>query len=206
MMRTTANDPGHPIRCRCGQLRARLARPDLAMRAICYCRDCQAYAHFLGPPVGLLDALGGTEVAIVRPRRVAFVAGVEQLACMSLSPRGIFRWYARCCRTPIGNTPRDARIPYLGLVHACYADAGAPVDALGPVRMKVNRQSAHGDPGGTALAPLMLAGARQAASLAWDRVSGKYRENPFFDAASGAPCREPEVITKEARAALMTRV
>ncbi len=196
----------HPIQCRCGQFQARLARPDLAMRAICYCRDCRAYAHFLGAPEGLLDALGGTEVAIVRPRRVAFVAGVEQLACMSLSPRGIFRWYARCCRTPIGNTPRDARIPYLGLVHSCYAQGGRPPGAaMGPVRMKVNRRSAHGDPGGTPLVPLMLGGARQVASIAWDRVSGRYRDNPFFDAATGAPCREPQVIEKAARDALMTR-
>ena len=201
-----ASDPAHPVQCRCGRLRAQLARPDLAMRAICYCRDCRAYAHFLGPPEGLLDALGGTEVAIVRPRRVAFVAGAEHLACMSLSPRGIYRWYARCCGTPIGNTPRDARIPYLGLVYSCYARGGPPPDeALGPVRMKVNRQGALGDPGGTPLAPLLWAGALQAASLAWDRVSGRYRENPFFDAATGAPCRPPEVMTKEARAALMAR-
>jgi hypothetical protein len=197
----------HPIRCRCGQLQARLDHPDLATRAICYCRDCRAYAHFLGPPEGLLDALGGTEVAIVRPRRVAFTAGLEHLACMSLSPRGIYRWYARCCRTPIGNTPRDHRIPYLGLVHSCLDQAGPPLDAaLGPVRMKVHRHGAHGDPGGTPLVPLALAGARQGLSLAWDRVSGNYRDSAFFDAATGAPRVAPEVISREARQALLDRV
>jgi hypothetical protein len=197
----------HPIRCRCGQFQAQLAHPRRGMRAICYCRDCRAYAHFLGPPAGLLDDHGGTEVVIVRPRSVAFVAGRDQLACMSLSPRGIYRWYARCCHTPLGNTPRDVRIPYLGLVHSCLEHGGRSLDeSFGPVRMKVNRQSAQGHPGGTPIAPLVLAAARQAASLVWHRVGGAYRDNPFFDARTGAPCVEPQVIPKAARDALMRHV
>jgi hypothetical protein len=197
----------HPIRCKCGAFQAQLAHPEHGTRAICYCRDCRAYAHFLGPPPGLLDDLGGTEVLIVRPRSVAFTAGQDRLACMSLSPRGIYRWYASCCRTPLGNTPRDARIPYLGLVHSCLGDGGAALGAaFGPVRMKVNRQSAHGHPDPPPLVPLLFAGARQGASLAWHRVSGAYRDNPFFDARTGAPQVTPQVITKAAREALMQRV
>lgn len=196
----------HPIRCKCGQFQAQLAHPERGMRAICYCRDCRAYAHFLGPPAGLLDDRGGTEVVIVRPRSVALVAGLDRLACMSLSPRGIFRWYASCCRTPLGNTPRDMRIPYLGLVHSCLANAGPSLDdSFGPVRMKVNRQSALGDPGGTPLVPMVLAGVRQAASLAWHRIGGAYRDNPFFDARTGAPRVEPQVLSRAARDALMQR-
>jgi hypothetical protein len=197
----------HPIRCRCGQFRARVAHPQRGVRAICYCRDCRAYAHFLGPPEGMLDAHGGTEVVVVRPATVSFDAGAEHLGCMSLSPRGTLRWFARCCGTPIGNLPRDIRLAHLGLIHTCLEQAGPALDAsFGPVRMKVNRASAQGDPGGVPLLGFALAGARYAASMAWSRVSGGYRSNPFFDAGSGAPCVEPQVIPKAARDALMRRV
>jgi hypothetical protein len=200
-------DAAHPIRCRCGKLQARLAQPARGIRAICYCRDCRAYAHFLGPPDGMLDERGGTAVVVVHPRTVTFLDGVEHLACMSLSPRGTLRWFARCCRTPVGNTPRDVRIAYLGLVHDCLEQGGAPLDAsFGPVAMQVNRQSAiGGDPGGTSTVAVALAGARLAASLGWARVSGGYRDNPFFD-ASGKPRIAPEVVTRAARDALMQRV
>jgi hypothetical protein len=197
----------HPIRCRCGQFRARVAHPQRGVRAICYCRDCRAYAHFLGPPEGMLDAHGGTEVVVVRPATVSFDAGAEHLGCMSLSPRGTLRWFARCCGTPIGNLPRDIRLAHLGLIHTCLEQAGPALDAsFGPVCMKVNRASAQGDPGGVPLLGFALAGARYAASMAWSRVSGGYRSNPFFDAGSGAPCVEPQVIPKAARDALMRRV
>jgi hypothetical protein len=195
----------HPIRCRCGQFRARVERPERAVRAICYCRDCRTYAHFLGPPAGMLDAHGGTEVVVVRPDRLAFEAGVDALACMSLSPRGTLRWFTHCCRTPVGNVPRDRRIAHLGLVHDCLAGAGASLaDAFGPVVMKVNRKSARGDPGAAAGLGFVSAAARYAAALAWSRVSGGYRRNPFFD-VTGAPIVAPQVLTRDQRSALLQR-
>jgi hypothetical protein len=197
----------HPIRCRCGQFRARVAHPERGVRAICYCRDCRAYAHFLGPPDGMLDAHGGTEVVVVRPASVSFDAGADQLACMSLSPRGTLRWFTRCCGTPVGNLPRDIRLAHLGLIHSCLDQGGADLDAaFGPVRMKVNRASARGDPGGAPPVGFAIAGVRYAASMAWSRVSGGYRNNPFFDSSSGAPIAAPQVISRAERDALMARV
>ena len=197
----------HPIRCKCGQLRGRIAHPGRGIRAACYCRDCRAYAHFLGPPEGMLDEYGGTGVVVVAPRTVTLDAGLEHLACMSLSPRGTLRWFASCCRTPIGNTPRDFRIAHLGLVQDCLAHGDASLDAsFGPVRMKVNRQSAHGDPGGVPLLPLVAGAARYVTTMAWSRISGAHRDNPFFDAATGAPRVAAQVIGKAERDALMARV
>ena len=96
----------HPIRCHCGKFQATVAHPEGGTRAVCYCRDCQAFAHFLGSPKDVLDSLGGTDIVAVRPRYVSFIAGVDNLVCMSLTAQGILRWYAKCCQTPIGNTPR----------------------------------------------------------------------------------------------------
>ncbi|MGH8856217.1 MAG: DUF6151 family protein, partial [Telluria sp.] len=105
------------LRCRCGKVRGQVDPSGVAARAVCYCKDCQAFGRFLGG--GVLDAAGGTEVEATLPAAVRFEAGMEHLACMSLSPKGLYRWYAACCRTPIGNTPRDPRTAYVGLVRAC---------------------------------------------------------------------------------------
>ena len=79
----------HPIRCHCGRLQGEVSHAELGTRAVCYCRDCQAFAHFLESPQDTLDALGGTEVVAVAPRWVSFTTGTEYLVCMSLTERGI---------------------------------------------------------------------------------------------------------------------
>jgi len=109
----------HPIECRCGQVRGTIAAGAKFTRAICYCRDCQAFAAALGAPAGMLDAKGGTDVVATLPRDVRFTAGADRLACLSLTDHGLLRWYASCCRAPIGNTPRNPKISYVGLVHSC---------------------------------------------------------------------------------------
>jgi hypothetical protein len=86
-------------------------------RATCYCRDCQAYAHALGNPESVLDHIGGTDIVATLQQHVTLTRGAESLACLSLSERGILRWYAGCCNTPIANTARSPKMSYVGLVH-----------------------------------------------------------------------------------------
>jgi hypothetical protein len=188
----------HPIRCRCGRIEGTLALPHKGVRAVCYCRDCQSFARFLGPPPGMLDAQGGTEVVVVRPDRVALQRGVDQVACMSLSPRGTLRWFAACCRTPLGNTPRNPGFPHLGLVHSCLGSGGDLAAVFGPVRMRVNRRSAAGAVAAAPALGFAAAIARYATGLALARASGAHRRSPFFDAA-GKPIVEPHVIGREER-------
>lgn len=97
-----------PFRCDCGSLKGRLETRRSAGRARCYCRDCQAYARYLGREQALLDGNGGTEIIACVPGGVQFTVGVDRLACVSLGERGLLRWHAQCCRTPIGNTPRGS--------------------------------------------------------------------------------------------------
>jgi len=91
----------HPLRCRCGQVEGHVVRPGPATRAVCYCKDCQAFARFLGHADSVLDAQGGSGIVATQPREVVFARGTEKIACMSLSERGMLRWYASCCNTPI---------------------------------------------------------------------------------------------------------
>ena len=134
-----------PVRCRCGQVEGQLASTERAGRAVCYCRDCQAFARFLGDPERILNERAGTDVVATSPRFLRITRGQDQIRCMSLSETGLLRWYTACCRTPIGNTPRDPRLSYVGLVHSCLA--GSPVEldqAFGPARVAVNTASASG--------------------------------------------------------------
>ena len=67
---------------------------------------------------------------------------------MRLTPGGLVRWYADCCRTPIGNTLATRQVPFVGLIHACMeseVNGRSRDQALGPVRARVNARFAKGD-------------------------------------------------------------
>lgn len=190
------------LRCNCGKLQGELDPAGVAARAVCYCRDCQAYARFLGRDADLLDAAGGTEVAASVPGAVRFTDGLEHLGCMSLSPRGIYRWYATCCRTPIGNTPRDPKMPYVGLVRACLDAPAETLDRqLGRSRILVQTASARA-PVKSTPARTAWAVAKIGAMFLRARLGGGYRNNPFFLSDGSAPLRQPQVLTLDERAAL----
>jgi hypothetical protein len=188
------------LRCRCGAVRGEMDPGRAYARATCYCKDCRAFARFLGQP-GVLDASGGTDIVAMAPAAVRFTAGSGHVACMSLSPKGLLRWYASCCRTPLGNTPRDPKVLYAGLVTACFDAAPQAMDAaFGPRdRIVLNTASATAPVRATPLA-LLTGGLRIVAGLIGARLR-RERSSPFFD-ASGRPLREPEVISREQRAAL----
>lgn len=106
------------LRCRCGSVRG-TTRPlsrHAGTHIVCYCDDCRAYLHFLGRP-DLLDAAGGTDIFQMAPGDLAITEGADQVRCVRLIPKGMHRFYAGCCRTPIGNT-LGARVPFVGVVHA----------------------------------------------------------------------------------------
>jgi hypothetical protein len=101
---TTGAPKDLQLRCRCGHVRgvANNVAPHAGFRFVCYCQDCQAFARFLDRP-DVLDAAGGTDVFHMPMGRVKLTAGTDAVRCLQFSSR-VFRWYADCCRTPIGNT------------------------------------------------------------------------------------------------------
>lgn len=187
----------HRFQCRCGRLQGEMAQPEQAMRAVCYCRDCQAYAHLLGQPQQVLDAHGGTDIVATQSRYVRFTSGAESLACLSLSPRGLLRWYAGCCRTPIANTARDWKLPYAGMVHSCLRQPQPMETSFPRIEMVVNTKSAKGAPPQVSRTRGVLRFARLMLRILAARARGAYRQTPFFD-ASGAPVVEVKVAEREA--------
>jgi hypothetical protein len=185
------------LQCKCGLVQADVDLQHVYARARCYCTDCRAFARFLGKPDGVLDAQGGTEILAILPAAVRFTSGTERIACMSLSPRGLLRWYADCCGTPIGNTPRDRKTAYVGLVTASLP---ALDDALAPSTIALNTDSALGPVRPTPLATIggVL---RIMRHVIVARLRKTYRNNPFF-AESGAPLVTPQVVTRAQREAL----
>jgi hypothetical protein len=193
-------DMNHPLQCRCGTLKGSVRCVERANRAVCYCKDCQAYARHLGVDNIVLDASGGTDVVATVAKHVALTAGIGSLACLSLSEKGLLRWYARCCNTPIANTPRNYKLSYAGLVHTCLKASGPSLDeSFGPVRVRVNTGSANGSVEGTPVASAFML-LRLLPSLARARIDGSYERTPFFDANTGDPVARPKVLSRIERA------
>jgi hypothetical protein len=196
------------IRCSCGALRAEAGEvtPATGNHVVCYCDDCQSFARFLGRAAEILDAHGGTEIFQMSAADVRFDSGAGQLACMRLSPKGMYRWYASCCNTPIGNTLPTPAIPFVGLIHSCIeAPAGDPTleKTLGPVRARAFGKFAHGDPaslpprGSLALVVLRFLGL----VVRW-RLRGDQRRSVFFKPGTLEPVVAPRVLTLAERDAL----
>lgn len=166
------------------------------------CDDCQTYAEHLGRADVILDAHGGTEVLQTVPARVRITQGHEHLRCLRLSPKGLMRWYAGCCNTPIGNTLASPGMPFVGVVHTFIqlTDSQARDVALGPVRAKVQGRFSRGpmptDASRTATPWLIL---RTAAALLRATLGRQHKPSPFFEPRTGQPVVEPTVLTLEER-------
>jgi len=196
----------HSLQCRCGTIRGFVHDPQRANRAVCYCYDCQAFAHFLGKSEEILDDRGGSEVIQVLPSNVTLTEGVEALACVRLTAKGLLRWYAGCCNTPIGNTLDNFKISFIGLVHTCLESSGRPLqESFGPVRAWVNTKGAKATPKpkvvgmGTTILWFL-------ANVARARIDGSYRRTPFFFVDNGTPIVAPRVLSPDELARVMNAV
>jgi Family of unknown function (DUF6151) len=191
----------HPLQCRCGTLKGYVDTSKPVNRAVCYCTDCQAFAHYLGRPSEILDSNGGTDVVQTLPAKVTFTQGQETLACMRLSDKGLVRWYANCCNTPIGNTAANYRLSFIGLIHNCMEDPSASLnDSFGPVRMwsftKTAKTTIKASPFGMLPGILKIFG-----MILRARLNGAYRRNPFFS-NTGIPIVNPKILTQSEREAV----
>ena len=195
--------PAAEFRCRCGAVRGHLARPSPrgVNRVVCYCDDCQAYAHRLGR-ADLLDRQGGSDIVQCAPARLAFAQGQDRIAGLRLSPKGTYRWYAACCNTPLGNTLGPS-LPFVGLPVQVFAVEGQAPDRLfGKPIGAIKGEFAVGGapPGSRGMRPSLLL--RSFAKILGWRLAGRTWPHPFFDRASRKPIYPVTVLRREERAAL----
>ncbi len=191
-----------PVKCSCGALRGRLREvsSESGNRCICYCDDCQLFAHFLWRAEEILDGNGGTDIFQMSSGRLELDAGRERLVCIRLSASGMFRWYAACCNTAIGNTPGSNRVPFVGLIHSCVdhaAEGRSRDEALGPVRMRGFARFATGDRSKLEAddGPPLAMEARVIEILRRALEQGEEKLSPFFYADKDEPSVVPRILT-----------
>jgi hypothetical protein len=168
---------------------------------ICYCDDCQAFAHHLGR-ADLLDAHGGTDIVQVAPASLTFSEGQRRIAGLRLTPNGLYRWYANCCNTPLGNTLGPA-IPFVGIVAQAF-DQGTQLgdDVFGRPIGAIMGKYAVGDapPGSTGIDLRLLIRAFLMV-LGW-RLRGRTWPHPYFERSTRAPVYPLTVLSVAQRDAL----
>jgi hypothetical protein len=194
------------LSCRCGALAgvASNLSPSNGSRIVCMCTDCQAFAHYLGKADSILDKHGGTDIFQMPPCDLQITQGIEHLSCMRLTDKGLYRWYAGCCKTPVANTMGSRKVPFAGVIHAFMAaDGSTRNQVLGPIVARLYGRSAVGslppDANQTASLGFIVRTVRFLLS-GWMR--GRHTPSPFFDSSTGKPVVTPYVLSNAERNAL----
>jgi len=169
---------------------------------VCYCDDCQAFAHQLGR-ADLLNPQGGSDIIQMAPAALAFAQGQHHIVGLRLKPNGLYRWYANCCDTPVGNTLTPT-IPFVGLLAPAF-DSPRLDEMVGAPSGAIFGKFAVGEPppGSTGRnLPLLL---RAIGKLLGWWLKRRAWPHPFFSRETGAPLYAVTVLSKEQREALRAK-
>jgi hypothetical protein len=170
---------------------------------LCYCDDCQAFARFLGRP-GVANERGGTDIFQMAPSRLRLTSGLDALACVRLSEKGMHRWFCRECKGAVGNT-LGPKLPFVGVIHSFFdLPAGAERDRLlgPPLAHTMTRFAAGGPlPEDTPWQTMRMVG-RAVRLLATWWVTGAGSPSPFFEGEPRAPRVPVRVLSPAERLAL----
>lgn len=104
-----------PFACRCGMVQGRIEQADPAQGdfIVCHCEDCQAFAKRFDAIDRLTGEDAGTLLFQSRCARVKLDAGRDHLASLHLTEKPTLRWHASCCDTPMFNTFKNGKLPYI---------------------------------------------------------------------------------------------
>lgn len=175
------------------------ASPSTVTRIVCYCDDCQAFLHHLGRRE-FMDEQGGSDIVQIAPAALSFQRGTEQIAAVRLSPKGLFRWYATCCKTPLGNTLTPA-VPFIGILTPAFVSAN-PDELFGKPLGSILGKFAVGEPpeGSTKL-NLRLLGRAGRNILGW-KLKGRAWPHPYFNQSTREPAHPVTILSSAERDAL----
>jgi len=182
------------LSCSCGKLRGHISADAARSGAhvVCYCRDCRATELYFKQPD---PAPGPVDLFQTMPDALTITQGGEHIGLFRLSPRGTMRWYATCCNTPLFNTSSTAKFPFVGINVASITTP----EQLGPVICKAYAPRTGGKTAHEGLTRVIW---RMLPQVLATRLSGRWRQTPFFDTETGKPVAEAVVPSKEERAAL----
>ena len=179
-----------------------LSSPRQNNRVVCYCDDCQAFAHFLKRE-DILDEHGGTDIVQVTQAQVKLPKA--ELRCMRLSEKGPFRWYTACCKTPAGNTLHKYWSPFAGIAAGLFVPGEGRTldDVLGPPVDWIWGRFATGTPPPHVHPKVSLGGlGRVLKFVSKGAVRRQHKPSSYFDARTHEPVSTPQVLTAAERAPL----
>ena len=184
-----------PFACDCGTLtgRVRGGSPSTGTHAACYCRDCRAAELYKGQPDPAPGPVGLFQTA---PHRLSLDTGLDHLAVFSFGEKNILRWYADCCGSILFNTVRSPRMAFASI----RTDRLAYPEDIGPVVARAFMPGKDGKQHHKGL-PRYIFGA--VTRMAAARLSGRWKDTPFFDAQTLEPVRPVHVVSPAERKAIL---
>ena len=165
--------------------------PSAGDHVVCHCTECQAFATRLGAADRILDGNRGTALYQGRCASMRVNGGREQLACFHLTRKPTLRWYARCCSTPMFNTYKNGRIPYITTVVA-NCDPDQRVRLLGPALGHLFIEEGIGDVGHLKRLPMTKLMRRFSARMIIDVLAGNRRRAALFEPDTLEPIAQPD--------------
>ena len=113
----------------------------------CLCCDCQSFASYLRNEENILDEHGATELFQTYPAYMEITEGQENIGCVQLRKKGLYRWHTTCCNMPLANTMTSPKIPFVGISVKLmqFNSEHEKLEALGPITMKAFGKYAKGE-------------------------------------------------------------
>lgn len=186
-----------PFSCRCGALKGTLhdVSPSGGNHARCFCSSCRAGLIFTGA-----DDPGDKGVPLFQstPDKVSFESGEEHLAVFSFGPKNVLRWQAACCGAGLFITLRNPKIAMATILTERLGDT-AP---LGPEKSRAFVPVAGGKTKHEGAYSLIVGAVTRALAA---RITGRWKDTPFFDVEKLEPVAAVKLITKAERAALLAQ-
>jgi len=196
------------IQCSCGKVTgtAYNLSPSSTNHVLCPCDGCQAYAQYLDRADDMLDAAGNSNIFQMNPKHFKITGGQEYIACVKITPKGPLRWFANCCKTPLGNSFPKGGIPFLGVLPICIGHKGTAnevVRLVGPARATVNAR--HPLSLGQKIKLWAMFVRFFSMLFSWRIFDGKSWK-PFFNKATLKPIAKPVKISDTEREVLYGKV
>lgn len=183
-----------PFSCRCGEIKGTLhgASPTAGNHVRCYCASCRAAVLFTtGHDVGA----DGVELYQTTPDKISFSQGQDKLAIFSFTPSKLLRFRASCCGVQMFTMLPTPKFAMVGMMTNLLADTSA----IGPVASEAFIPQPDGSSRHSSVARL-YGGTIWRALVA--RLTGRWKDTPFFDIETGKPVAPVYVPTAAERATL----
>ncbi len=187
------------LKCACGTVKGKTSAVSskIGTRITCCCDDCQVFAQFLGQEGNVLDQYGGTDIFQIPVSFLTITEGKSEIACVRLSPKGMHRWYAKCCNTPIGNT-FGAGGPFIGIIHSFMDKSEMSEVDLGKSRGHILTKFAKTPVPENLKGSSLSINCRVVAKILSWKLKGLNKPSEFFN-NNAEPICEPQILDKKAQ-------